>query len=436
MRFYQNFLNRLKALFSKKRKAYDANNLQGYLTDTNVLLNNPEVLEHYKVFIPSHVLREVEHLELTRKQDRTLQFQIRRFKKLADNLVEDYIDLEDYKFDLRKDWDKNYVDNILVQIALDKNLAMITNDRLLRKKCKLYGIVVIKLEDSNYVDDGYKGYIEVEMPIEEFTRFHDTRLDKNEFNLLLNQYLIILDPKTKKPYRALKYDGNYYISIKEKNFDSVRVGKFIAKDLYQACVLDSLMSNKLTLIRGKAGTAKTLSAITYAMQQIEKGKHNKLIVFSNSLPTKGAVYLGMNKGSLKDKLMQVSVGHILASKIGSYDEVEAMMATEELLVLPMSDIRGFDTTGMKAIILITEAQNLDRELMKLAIQRVGEDCKMIIEGDNLTQLDSELFEGDNNGMNAVSSVFRGHDYYGEVELKNIYRSELARMAEKLTDIFK
>ena len=89
---------KLKLLFSKKRRLYDANNIQGYLTDTNVLLNNPEVMETYKdLFIPSHVLREVEHLELTRKQDRTLQYQIRRFKVLSDENVEDYIDVEDYK---------------------------------------------------------------------------------------------------------------------------------------------------------------------------------------------------------------------------------------------------------------------------------------------------------------------------------------------------
>ena len=53
-----------------------------YIVDTNILFNNPEVLEEYECVIPSHVNREVEHLELTRKQDRTLQWQIRRFKRL------------------------------------------------------------------------------------------------------------------------------------------------------------------------------------------------------------------------------------------------------------------------------------------------------------------------------------------------------------------
>jgi phosphate starvation-inducible protein PhoH len=54
------------------------------------------------------------------------------------------------------------------------------------------------------------------------------------------------------------------------------------------------------------------------------------------------------------------------------------------MLLPMADIRGFDTTGMSAGIYITEAQNLDISLMKLALQRIGEDSICIIDGDDKT----------------------------------------------------
>ena len=43
----------------------------------------------------------------------------------------------------------------------------------------------------------------------------------------------------------------------------------------------------------------------------------------------------------------------------------------QLLLLPMSDIRGFDTSGMRAGVYITEAQNLSIDLMKLDLQRIG-----------------------------------------------------------------
>ena len=97
----------------------------------------------------------------------------------------------------------------------------------------------------------------------------------------------------------------------------------------------------------------------------------------------------------------------------------------------MSDIRGFDTSGMRAAIYITEAQNLDIELMKLALQRIGDDSICILDGDNQAQVDLSLYAGVNNGMRRVSQVFKGHSFYGEVELKNIHRSKIAKVAENL-----
>jgi predicted ribonuclease YlaK len=97
----------------------------------------------------------------------------------------------------------------------------------------------------------------------------------------------------------------------------------------------------------------------------------------------------------------------------------------------MSDIRGFDTSGMNAAIYITEAQNLDIELMRLALQRIGEDSICILDGDYNHQVDMSIYSGSNNGMRRVSQVFRGKKFYGEVELQNIHRSEIAKVAEEM-----
>lgn len=47
--------------------------------------------------------------------------------------------------------------------------------------------------------------------------------------------------------------------------------------------------------------------------------------------------------------------------------VEDLMNQGKLMLLPCSDIRGFDTSGMRAGVYISEAQNLDITLMKLAL---------------------------------------------------------------------
>ena len=132
-----------------------------------------------------------------------------------------------------------------------------------------------------------------------------------------------------------------------------------------------------------------------------------------------------------EKLLDSQIGNFLVSKLGDRVQVERMINEGTLLLLPMSDIRGFDTTGMRAGIYITEAQNLDVELMKLALQRIGDDCFCILDGDSETQVDLAIYAGKNNGMRRVSEVFRGQDIYGEVTLPITHRSKIAAIADKM-----
>ena len=97
----------------------------------------------------------------------------------------------------------------------------------------------------------------------------------------------------------------------------------------------------------------------------------------------------------------------------------------------MSDIRGYDTSGMRAGIYISEAQNMSVNLLKLALQRIGEDSICIIDGDCKAQVDDVQFEGSNNGMKRASNVFRGEDIYGEITLQIINRSKIGRVAEQM-----
>lgn len=82
--------------------------------------------------------------------------------------------------------------------------------------------------------------------------------------------------------------------------------------------------------------------------------------------------------------------------------------------------------------LISEVQNHDIELLQLLLQRCGDDTIVICEGDVDAQVDSESYAGDRNGLKAMSKAFRGEDIFGQVELKNIYRSRTALIADKMT----
>ena len=69
--------------------------------------------------------------------------------------------------------------------------------------------------------------------------------------------------------------------------------------------------------------------------------------------------------------------------------------------------------------------------MKLALERVGDDCLMILDGDSDAQVDLAQYAGVNNGMRRVSEVFRGENLYGEVTLRKVHRSRIAELAQLL-----
>jgi len=230
-----------------------------------------------------------------------------------------------------------------------------------------------------------------------------------------------------------KWAGSKYQKIPFNKFESKMFGKIIPKnnDAYQQIAMDSLANNQITMLRGPAGSGKSLLSFGYMFSLLEQGKIDKIVVFCNTVATKGSAKLGFYPGSRTEKLLDSQIGNFLISKLGERLMVEKLIADGQLILLPMSDIRGFDTSGMNAAVYITEAQNLDKELMKLALQRIGEDCICILDGDSDAQVDLNIYAGNNNGMRRVSKVYRGVDFYGEVTLNNIYRSKIANLAQKL-----
>ena len=183
------------------------------------------------------------------------------------------------------------------------------------------------------------------------------------------------------------------------------------------------------MIHGPAGSGKTYLSLSYLFSLLDKGTIDKIIVFCNTIATKNSAKLGYYPGTRDEKLLDSQIGNLLASKLGSRIEVERLIDQDLLVLLPFSDIRGYDTNGMNAGIYVSEAQNLDITLLKLGLQRVGEDCVCIIDGDMETQVDDIHFTGVNNGMRRASKVYRGMDIYGQVELRNIHRSKIAQIAE-------
>jgi predicted ribonuclease YlaK len=385
------------------------------LIDTNVLLEDISVLEHYSpAVICLPVLEELDRLKISHDNDVAYKAReaIRRLK-------ESYVEFDIDEVDLEK------TDNRILDYALRHGYRLLTNDLHLQLKARAVGVEV-----ENYIPqiENYTGYKEVIFGDEELASWYEGNKNNN-WGLINNQYLIV---KYKDTYVGVwKYINGEFKEIFDKYIDSKMLGKIKPLDLFQRCVIDSLYTNQVTVVKGKAGSGKSLLSLAFAISEIERGNYERLIIFTNPVPVLNSAKLGFYPGDKNEKLLSSNIGNMLISKFGDKVAVEMLVNQNKLVLLPFSDIRGFDTSGTKAIIYITEAQNLDVNLMKIAAQRVGEECKFIIDGDNEAQVDLEVFSGKRNGMRRLSEVFRGQSFYGEVELKNIYRSKIAELADKM-----
>ena len=404
--------------------------------DTNAILNNLEEVESEHIYISSITLEELENIKTSGRKDEDVKFHARKATRYFKENPENYtcIITQDKHYSLLEDFKlKDDNDNLIMAGAYlfqkENNIQVdfVTNDVCCYNIAK--NIFKLNVITNEAKVDYYTGYIEITMDNIELAEWYQHK--ENKWSLLNNQYLVIKDENNEVIDRYKYLNGEFLNINVDKYIFSSYLGKFRPCDEYQLLALDSLQNNKLTMIKGKAGTGKSLISMSFLLHQLEKQKISKIIIFVNSPKVRGSSELGFYPGSKDEKLLQSQIGNFLISKLGDIMAVQMLISRGQLEILPMSDIRGYDTSNMNAGIYITESQNTSVDLMRLALQRIGEDCICIIDGDYTTQVDSVNFAGANNGMKRMSEVFRGEEIYGEIELKTIHRSKIAEIAERM-----
>ena len=413
-----------------------------FFYDTCSLLNNYSVIFKdisSSPFVVSNLtLKELEDIKISRHKDDDIKFKANKVCKLLNFYYGQYT-IVNYE----KDWDETYLnpnpillDNndsrivICAYVYAEKHqeLIFVTTDTNCNNIAKSLGLTTNALmpkEDYSYT--GYKIYNCVSD--NELAEIYDRIYEGDTFDLLNNQYFIIKkDDKIIDEYvnRSGKLEQIQFIAFKSK-----MLGEIKPIDYYQRLAMDSLKNNTLTMLRGAAGTGKSYLGLGYLFDRLDNGIIDKIIIFCNTVATAGSAKLGYYPGSRTEKLLDSQIGNFLVSKLGDRIAVERLIAEGQLVLLPLSDIRGYDTTGMRAGVYITEAQNLDINLIKLALQRIGDDSICVLDGDSDTQVDLGIYAGACNGLRRVSQVFKGQPFYGEVTLPICHRSTIASIAEKL-----
>lgn len=420
--------------------------------DTSYLLKFSSTLEQEGfMYISSITLQELEELKTSNKKTPEVRQQARRainflLKNLCCYKVIPYDSKKMSKY--VKEY-PSYIDSndgkilacacsLAHEMRKDAEVFIFTEDLsmyIMANELKLNTYLPNFAEDRE--EKGYTGYKIVNFTDEELANFYANVVNSsdNPLGLLTNEYLLIKNSKEEDKAAPIidkyVYTGNGYRKIPFYSLDTFHFGTVKPLDDLQHIAMDGLFHSQLVVLRGPAGTGKSFLAISYLFYLLEKKKIDKIIIFCNTVATANSAKLGYYPGSREEKLMDSSIGNFLSSKLGDKTEVDRLISKGELLLLPMSDIRGYDTSGMNAGIYITEAQNLDISLMKLALQRIGDDSICILDGDDTTQVDMDIYAGENNGLKRVSEIFANADFYSEVTLETIYRSKIAALAQKM-----
>lgn len=408
-----------------------------YLIDTNILMS----LESYdsllarcegKITIPMYVLEELDNLK-NKEGDKGFKARraLRNIEKYADD-IEIYLPTDDeYCYFLPACWSTGKMDNEIINSAAilksaGNQVKVLSNDLNVRLKCES---VEIDAESYYEIIEINSGWLQVNLSEEECLSLDDEAIASM---LKTGQYLLVDEKSTGDLFAIYSRDNENKIRcVVPRHIYSSHFGRIEALDEFQMCAIDSLYKDNLTVITGKAGSGKTLLSLSYALQEVLSGKRSKLIIFANPVKTRGSEQLGYYPGDRTEKLMQNSVGAMLVSKFGGDPmAVDQLIQDGMLEILPFSDIRGFEVSESQ-IMYISEAQNLNVDLAKLAIQRCAEGAKIILEGDPQTQVDHYSFEGNQNGLRRVIEVFEGTEGFSHVYLPNIRRSKIADLADKM-----
>jgi len=195
-----------------------------------------------------------------------------------------------------------------------------------------------------------------------------------------------------------------------------------ARNAAQHVYLKALKQNELVFAEGPAGTGKTWLAVGYAVQLIEQGVVERLIL------SRPAVEAGERLGFLPGDMREKVDPYLRPIYDALYDFMEARhvergLQTGMIEIAPLAFMRGRTLTN--AVVLLDEAQNTTTMQMKMVLTRLGEGSRMIVTGDP-TQID--LPPGQKSGLVEAARIL--HNVEGIARVKfaeaDVVRHELVR----------
>jgi len=212
------------------------------------------------------------------------------------------------------------------------------------------------------------------------------------------------------------------------NFEELNLRKrpVRARTAAQDAYIRALRRHALVFGTGPAGTGKTWLAVAHAVQLFERKEVDRIIL------SRPAVEAGERLGFLPGDMREKVDPYLRPIYDALYDLmdpriVERALQDGDIEIAPLAFMRG--RTLANAAVILDEAQNTTSMQMKMFLTRLGENSRMVVNGDP-SQID--LPPGQTSGLVEAVRLLKGVEGIGHAAFthEDVIRHELvARIVE-------
>ena len=140
----------------------------------------------------------------------------------------------------------------------------------------------------------------------------------------------------------------------------------------------ALKTNQIIMSLGPAGTGKTYLAVAVALSMLLEKKVQRIILSRPAV--EAGERLGFLPGDMKEKIdPYLRPLYDSLHDMFDYDKIQRKMDTGEIEIAPLAFMRG--RTLKNCFAILDEAQNATQTQIKMFLTRIGENSKLVVNGD-------------------------------------------------------
>ena len=152
----------------------------------------------------------------------------------------------------------------------------------------------------------------------------------------------------------------------------------IARSKKQSDYIKSLRENDIVMALGPAGTGKSFLAVSVAITMLMEKKVERVILSRPAV--EAGEKLGFLPGDMKEKVdPYLRPLYDALYELFGFEKIDKKIETGEIEIAPLAFMRGRTLKNCYAI--LDEAQNATETQIKMFLTRIGENSKLVVNGD-------------------------------------------------------